>query len=146
MKTQIQTELEKLEPQIKWVTNMIKEAEEDWPVHFNRTEPNDLYLQGMFYQIQGKLDDARRLIRHVVAPILKEGFLHKRSDGRYGLQDGTYFTSGGTIEYLLTEPGEDARWVNSRIEHDGTDYCIVANPKLSMEGLRVRVKQLPMWE
>ncbi|MEK3684901.1 DUF5348 domain-containing protein [Paenibacillus sp. FSL R10-2736] len=146
MKAQIQLELEKLLPQIKWVTNMIKEAEEDWPAHYDRTQPDDLYLRGMFYQIEDKLNDARRLIRFMVAPVLKEGVLYKRSDGRYGLQDGTYFSSSGYIEYLLTEPGEDTRWVSSRVEHNGEDYYIVVKPELSLDGQRVRVKDLPTWD
>ncbi|MNI72834.1 hypothetical protein D3C73_1287990 [compost metagenome] len=105
-----------------------------------------MYLRVMFYQIQGKLDDARRMLRRVVAPVLKEGVLRKRPDGRYGLQDGTYFTSGGSIEYLLVEPGEDARWVSSQVEHDGEDYCIVGRKGLSLQGLRVRIKEIPLWD
>lgn len=146
MKNQIQAELEKLLPQIKWVTNMIKEAEEAWPTHYDRTQPDDMYIRGMFYLIEDKLNDARRLIRFMVAPVLKEGVLHKRPDGRYGLQDGTYFSSSGYIEYLLTEPGEDARWVSSRIEHNGEDYCIVGRKGLSLQGLRVRIKEIPLWD
>lgn len=146
MNNQILKELVKLEPQIKWVTNMINEAEAAWPTHYDRTQPDDMYLRGMFYHIQDKLNDARRLIRFTVAPVLKEGVLHKRSDGRYGLQDGTYFSSSGYIEYLLTEPGGDARWVSSRVEHDGEDYCIVGRKGLSLQGLRVRVKEIPLWD
>lgn len=146
MKAQIQVELEKLLPQIKKVSDMISTAEEDWPTHYDRTLPEDLYLRGMFYQIQDKLDAARRLARRTVAPVLKDGVLHKRSDGRFGLHDGTYFTSGESIEYLLTEPEEDARWVSSRIEHDGDDYCIVGRKGLSLQGLRVRIKEIPLWD
>lgn len=146
MKNQIQAELEKLLPQIKWVTNMIKEAEEGWTTYYDRTQPDDLYLRGMFYQIQDKLNDARRLIRFAVAPVLKEGILLKRPDGRYGLQDGTYFSSSGSIEYLHTEPGEDSRWVSSRIEHNGEDYCIIGRKELPLQGLLVRIKEIPLWD
>ncbi|ASA21985.1 DUF5348 domain-containing protein [Paenibacillus donghaensis] len=146
MKSQIQVELEKLLPQIKRVTNMIKDAEEDWPAHFDRTNPDDLYLRIMFYQIQGKLDDVRRAIRSMVAPVLKEGVLFKRQNGRYELQDGTYFTSGESIEYLLEEPGEDSRWVSSRIEHNGEDYYLFGRMELPLQGLRVRIKDIPLWD
>lgn len=144
MKEKIQSALVNLEPQLKRVSKLIQDAENDGI--YNSENPEEMYLRGMFYQIQGKLNDARRLIRFTVAPVLKEGVLHKRSDGRYGLQDGTYFTSGGSIEYLLTEPGGGARWVSSRVEHDGEDYCIVGRKGLSLQGLRVRVKEIPLWD
>ncbi|MEK3762650.1 DUF5348 domain-containing protein [Paenibacillus sp. FSL P4-0338] len=144
MKEKIQSALVNLEPQLKRVSKLIQDAENDGI--YSSENPEEMYLRGMFYQIQGKLNDARRLIRFTVAPVLKEGVLHKRSDGRYGLQDGTYFSSSGYIEYLLTEPGEDARWVSSRIEHNGEDYFIVGRKELPLQGLRVRIKEIPLWD
>lgn len=145
MKDQIQAELTKLMPQLKRVTKMIQEAGEDWPAHYDRTNPEDMYLQDIFYVVGDKLGDVEQLLRVAAAPVAEEGILRKGKSGRYSL-NGSEFTSGQSIEYLDTgSDGDDPRWVYSRIEHDGTDYYIVRNPKLPLKGLRVRVKRISRW-
>lgn len=108
MKDQIQSELTKLLPQIELITKLAEEAEDDWTAHYNREDPNDLYLRSMFNSISDKLDDARRLMQQAVAPVVEEGMLQKRSDGRYGNRKA-YYTSGSAIEYLLQVPDADDR-------------------------------------
>lgn len=99
----------------------------------------------MFYQISSKLDEVRRYIRQVTAPLIEQGILHKGKDGRYTTGKHAYYTSGSSIEYLSEDSTGESRWVYSHVEHNG-DYFIVSDPKPSMEGLRVRVKKLPLWE
>lgn len=144
MKNLIQVELEKLEPRIKWVTNMINEAENEGV--YNEGDPQEMYLRGMFYQIGNKLDDVRRIIRQVSAPVIEEGILHKNSCGRYEMPSGDYFTSGSNIEYFFTNSEGENRWIHSTIEHNGEDYCVVDNSSIQLEGLMVRVKELAMWD
>ncbi|MEV2907564.1 DUF5348 domain-containing protein [Paenibacillus larvae] len=56
--------------------------------------------------------------------------------GRYEI-DGTsiYFTSGDQIEYLVNKV-----WKISRVDHNGEDYYIVADPGLKMLGLTARAR------
>ncbi|MNO68958.1 hypothetical protein D3C76_598040 [compost metagenome] len=144
MKKVIQVELEKLEPQIKWVTNMINEAENEGG--YNQGNPQEMYLRVMFYHIGSKLDEVRRYIRQVTAPVIEEGILHKGKDGRYAAGKHAYYTSGASIEYLYVDPSDDSRWIYSHVEHNGNDYYIANTPDLPMEGLKVRVKKLPLWD
>ncbi|MEK3747887.1 DUF5348 domain-containing protein [Paenibacillus sp. FSL E2-8871] len=144
MKNLIQVELEKLEPRIKWVTNMINEAENEGV--YNEGDPQEMYLRGMFYQISSKLDEVRRYIRQVTAPVIEEGILHKGKDGRYTTGKHAYYTSGASIEYLFEDSTGESRWVYSHVEHNGNDYYIVNTPDCSMEGLKVRVKKLLLWD
>jgi hypothetical protein len=141
MKNQIHAELEKLLPQIKKVTSMITQAEESWTDHYNRNNPDDLYLRGMFYRIGDMLDDARRVMDQTFAEVSDEGFLYKQGNGRYAF-GGREFTSGEAIEYMASHSDGD-RWQFSRIGHNGEDYYLVADRNLPLEGLRVRVKYIP---
>ncbi|QWE49708.1 hypothetical protein [Paenibacillus phage SV21] len=65
-----------------------------------------------------------------------EGTLVLNALGRYEI-DGTsiYFTSGDQIEYLVNKI-----WKISRVEHNGEDYYIVADPGLKMLGLTARTR------
>lgn len=143
MKGQIKAALLKLEPELKRVSKLITDAENDGI--YSSEDPEEMYLRNMFYRIGDYLDDARRYIRQSSARVSSEGTISKRADGRYG-NDRIYFTSGSSIEFLFIDPDGDDRWIYSSVEHNGEDYYIVAKPDLSLQGLWVRVKQLPMWD
>lgn len=50
---------------------------------------------------------------------MHEGILIGRSDGRYGLEDGFYFTSGDYMEYY----DEDCKmWFKGRVEYSNGYY------------------------
>ncbi|WP_256715629.1 DUF5348 domain-containing protein [Paenibacillus peoriae] len=140
-KGQIREELDKLLPQIKKVTHMITDAEESWTDHYNRNDPEDLYLRSMFYRIGDMLDDANRLLVQTFAEVVDEGELIKQPNGRYSLH-GRELTSGEPIEYLATDDDGD-RWVLSRIGHNGQDYCLETDRNFSLEELRIRIKYIP---
>lgn len=144
MKDEIKSALANLEPQLKKVSKLIQEAENEGM--YSREDPEEVYLRNMFYKIGDQLDDARRYTRQVMAPVIEEGILQKRTSGRYYLPSGNYFTSGASIEYLYVDPSGDSRWIYSHVEHNGNDYYIVSTPDRSMEGLKVRVKKLPLWD
>lgn len=139
MKYQIQTELQKLLPQIKKVTLMINAAEEEWTAHYDRNNPEDLYLRSMFYRISNELQDGGKLISRAFTEVDVEGVLRKQSNGRYGF-DYVELTTGEPVEYLLRDSEDGDRWVLSRIDHSGEDYCLWNNKGLPLEGLRVRIK------
>ncbi|QWU17364.1 hypothetical protein SAMN04487895_104253 [Paenibacillus sophorae] len=146
MKDQIQAELQKLMPQFKRVTKMIQEAEDSWTAHYDRTNPDDMYLRDIFNVVGDKLGDVEQLLRVAAAPVAEEGILRKGKNGRYSL-NGSEFTTGQSIEYLdAGYDGYDPRWVYSRIEHNGTDYYIVRSPKLLLNGLKVRIKRISRWD
>jgi hypothetical protein len=140
MKDQIREELESLFPQIKKVSRMITDAEESWATHYDRNDPDDLYLRRMFYSIGDLLDDAGRLLTQTFADVVNEGSLYNQINGRYSLHERE-FTSGEQLEYLLSDDDGD-RWEPSRIGHNGEDYYLLADRNLPLEGLHVRVKQL----
>lgn len=142
LKDQILVDLNNLLPQIKKITAYIAQAEESWTSHYDRNDPEDLYLRGMFYRIGDVLDDAGQLIKRTTTQADHEGVLYKRPDGRYGLGD-MYFTTGQLVEFYRTDPDDGDRWEPSRIDHDGHDYCLVVDRNLPLEGLRVRVKYIP---
>ncbi|MFF2909978.1 DUF5348 domain-containing protein [Paenibacillus sp. NPDC057934] len=143
MKEQIKAALANLEPQLKRVSKLIHDAEND--AIYSSEEPEELYLRNMFYRVGEDLDKARRYIRQVSARISSEGTISKLSDGRYG-NERVYYTSGSSIEFLYSDPDGDDRWIYSSVEHNGVDYYIVVKPELSLNGLRVRVKDLPFWD
>ncbi|MGO4953083.1 DUF5348 domain-containing protein [Paenibacillus peoriae] len=142
MKNQIREKLENLLPQIKKVTHMITDAEESWTDHYDRNDPDDLYLRRMFYSIGDVLDDAGQLIKRTTTQAGHEGVLYKRPDSRYGLGD-MYFTTGQSVEFYRTDPDDGDRWEPSRIDHDGHDYYLAVDRNLPLEGLRVRIKYIP---
>lgn len=85
LKDQITVDLNNLLPQIKKVVAYINKAEEDWPNHYDRTDPDDLYLRSMFVQAGDKLDDAVRILKRAFAEPEEVGVLRKQGNGRYAL-------------------------------------------------------------
>ena len=147
MKNKMMKELEKLENSLKYMTKDLKEIEDSWSDHFNANDPDDMYLRSAFAKAEDKLSDVRRTILGINAPVIAEGRLYKNSAGRYQIQ-GTevYFTSGSTLEVLYARYALDPReWIESSVEHNGTDYCLTRLQGVSMEGLIARAKEYPMW-
>ncbi|WP_431090835.1 DUF5348 domain-containing protein [Paenibacillus sp. 8b26] len=116
IKNQIHMELENLLSRIEKITSMIVQAEESWTSHYDRNDPEDMYLRGMFYRIGDMLDDANRLLVQTFAEVVDEGVLIKQSNGRYSFH-GRELTSGEPIEYLVQNDDGD-RWALSRIGHN----------------------------
>jgi hypothetical protein len=140
-KDDIKSELNKLFPQLKKVTRMIEDAEDNWTNHFNRNDPDDMFLRNMFNRISDQLEKARRTIHTIKLPIIEEGTLKKNSSGRYEIRSGHYYTSGSEIEFLFKNSYDDEEcWILSSVEHR-EDYYIVSHPKLEMAGLKVRVRE-----
>lgn len=60
--------------------------------------------------------------------------LTKNWQGRYELPDGTYFTTGDTIEFKY----DFKHWIRTTVHHNLEDYYLVGFPDLKMDGLIVR--------
>ncbi|MCY9746384.1 DUF5348 domain-containing protein [Paenibacillus larvae] len=144
MKNEIKKELSNLLPQMEKITIMISKAEDSWTDHFDPNDPDDMYLRTMFYRISDKLDDVLQIAQRAAAEVLAEGTLIKNSVGRYQIAStDVYFTTGSSIEYLGQNAyGDGAEWISSRVEHNGEDYYIAADPKLKMSGIKARIKNV----
>lgn len=111
---------------------------------------DQLFLLDEAYTILSQLQDIAADIDYLRKPVVHQGTLHRNSSGRYEI-DGLELTSGHIVEYLshddshaaFDEKGEYINvpyWRKGRIEHNGTDYYIVGDSSLSLEGLQIRVK------
>lgn len=104
---------------------------------FDKTSANDLFIVDELYKILDKLTDISSSINYLNRPITAEGVLHKNKNGRYEFND-IELSCGYVIEYLSTD--NRPKWITSRIEHNGTDYYIVDNKDITLEGLHVRIR------
>lgn len=145
MKYEIKSEINKLLPQMKKLSNMIAKAEDDWLDFFEENDPEDMYLRTMFYRISKPLDEARRIALQVDSIVIAEGKLYRNRQGRYEISQGSYFTTGDSIEYLR-EDGEGSVWVYTKVGHNGEDYYIMADPQLKLQGVMARKKHTPPWD
>lgn len=109
--------------------------------------PDQLQLLDEYLTILNKLEDVKIRIRNLNEPVRAEGFLKKKSNGRYELE-GYELTSGCFIEYLCTDSDRyydcdndiyKPYWVASSIEHNGSDYFIVGC-KSKITDVKVRIR------
>ena len=61
---------------------------------------------------------------------MKQGKLYKNADGRYAIDEWTFFTCGSSIKIRI-----HGQWEETTIEHDGFDYYAVGFKGLNLEGL-----------
>lgn len=140
MKEQITAALVKLGPELRRVKKMIEDAEDSWTEHYDRNDPQAQYLRGEYAAIGERIDDIRTAFDLLNAPLVAEGKLAKNGLGRYEV-GGFELTSGSRVEYMQYGNGWPDTWCASRIEYNG-DYYIVAEPKLPLVGLLVRIKRI----
>lgn len=111
-----------------------------------------LFLLDEVRIVMEQLENVSNAINYLKRPISYTGILHKNQSGRYELENGYYYTSGSSIEFLCTdryhetynEKSEEYEivpyWCKSSVEHDGNDYYIVGHNDILMENLQVRVR------
>ncbi|MCM3413214.1 DUF5348 domain-containing protein [Metabacillus litoralis] len=105
---------------------------------------DEVYQYNTLYLVNDKLSDAFRSIKAMKAPVRREGFLTKNSGNRYEV-DGWELSSGSPVE--IWEDDEELKeggfYTATRIEHNGTDYYVVALGRdISINGLKARIKTL----
>ncbi|MFD1428490.1 DUF488 family protein, N3 subclade [Kroppenstedtia sanguinis] len=77
--------------------------------------------------------------KYLQKPVVAEGFLRKNERGRYEIDDRFEFTSGQSIEVLISDPDfDETAWVKTRVEHNGQDYYLVGYDEIPMAGLMAR--------
>ncbi|RBP59305.1 hypothetical protein DES36_11930 [Alkalibaculum bacchi] len=108
----------------------------------DRKDEEQLFLLDELRGILEKLENVKRDIDYLNRSIIYTGFLYKNNRGRY--QAGNKeFTSGSGIEVLIyDEFYENDRWVITSVEHND-DYYLVGHRNVPMDGLKVRIRELP---
>lgn len=109
-----------------------EEFECDYTNSDERFEANEMGL------IANNLKEVVRSLKYMEKPIIGEGNLLKRPDGRYGIPgEETYFTSGSIIEVW---DEEIETYYKTSIEHTDGDYFAVGFKGKSLEGMKVRFR------
>ena len=108
----------------------------------DRTDAEDLFLYNEFNRIVDSLADIQGNIDYLNLPVKYVSKLFRNMEGKYETEQGEYYPVGRLIEYMSYDENhhEYSFWRKSRVEHDGVNYYIVAEPKLSLQGLTVRVR------
>jgi len=149
----VYADLNKLNSSIKQLLSTTN-YEDDWQlseIELDRKDPNDILLQVELQGIMGTLSELSSTLSYLNSPIKIEGTLHKNENNRYEV-DGYEFKSGYSIEYLcpmsdFSEFNEEGkleslpRWKCGQVEYNGTDYYILKESNLPLEGLKVRIRK-----
>ncbi|MCM3692198.1 DUF5348 domain-containing protein [Neobacillus niacini] len=131
------------------IKNTIGKLEDRWgsmPEEFELNDydsPDERFKDDMARTIVYKLDEVNRLLKWMEKPVLAEGNLFKRSDGKYEIEGADiYFTSGSPLDvWHYDEFDERYVWTRSVVEHNGEDYYIKAlGRETSIEGVKVRAR------
>ena len=99
----------------------------------NENDPNELFIREKCKSILNRLDDINSELEYLVRPIIEEGVLYKKSNGRYAISDNYEFTSGSPVEVFV-----DGEWILTRVEHTDGDYYFYDLKNIPMAGARVR--------
>lgn len=112
-------------------------AEKQYELEFDCYSPEQRFEHSIYLEVADKLNDVYALLSYVKKPVLHEGDLEKREDGRYEIEGTDYcFRSGDRVEIW---DKEDERYYLTRIEHDG-DYYAVGYKGCSLDNMKVRVR------
>jgi len=142
---ELHDELKSIQPSIRSILRKSKYDECDglYELDMDLSDPEQGLLRDELGAIMRKLSDISWELDYLSKPISYQGTIRRLSSGRYGTEDGFYYTSGRIIEALIEDPYEPERmtWIVSSVEHDGKDYYIVNYPKIKMAGLQVRRRE-----
>lgn len=114
--------------------------------------PNEMQRFADYLEIMGNLEELSSTIVCLELPIRETDTIYRRTDGKYGNKDGSIcYKDGDYIEFLTKvmigsndgEIKEVPIWVESTVKTRGKKMLINDYEDLSMEGLRVRVRDLP---
>jgi hypothetical protein len=99
----------------------------------NKNDPNELFIREKCKSILNRLDDINFEIEYLARPIIEEGVLYKKSNGRYSINGNYEFTSGSLVEVFV-----NGEWILTRVEHTDGDYYFYDLKNIPMDGSRVR--------
>lgn len=134
--------IKKLGVGIKDVVEITKYNEyEDWfciKDYDEITDPDQLQLLDEYKTVLRQLCGFHYTLQYYQRQIIGEGVLSLNSRD-YFEDKFLEYHCGQIIEfYFYDDWDEKWKWRTSRIEHDGERYYIVGNPKVELNGLRVR--------
>lgn len=108
------------------------------------TDPEQILIWDELRWLMEKLAEVEERISYLNSPILEISKLHRNGIGKYETDSGHFYCCGSCIEALITDEYHDGPyWTRTCVEHDGTDYYLIGNKKVSMNGLTVRVRAAP---
>ena|SRR5690625_2307400 len=104
----------------------------------NYNNPEERFKHNLYRKIAEKSADIVSLVEYMDKPIVQEGLLEKREDGRYGIKGSNdYFTSGQPIEIW---DKEYEVYVKTRLEYREDYYAYAFGPNVKLEGLKARIR------
>lgn len=133
-------ELVRAKELLKKMGPTLKEFKNDSDMEYDFENKDERFEAAQLRKIANHLSEAAYLYEYMKKPIVAEGFLTKRIDGRYEIEGTSYyFTSGSQIENW---DDEDQCYYLTRIEHQNDDYYAVNSPNEKLEGMKVRKRGL----
>ncbi len=111
-------------------------------LEIDEENPDDFFMERELSKIFYMYECSKKLFEYLDLEIKYESKLFLNDDDRYETEKGDYFTCGSIIEYLSNDDrySDYPFWRKSRVESDGGEYYIVDEPKISLNGLLVRVR------
>jgi len=134
--------LRKLGVGIKRVVNATEyDRYEDWSCirdFDNISDPDQVQLLDAYQTVLRQLCDIHYTLLYHQREVNRESVLSMNRRG-YFEDDLHEYHCGDVIEFYFFDDWDDKwKWRVSRIEHNSESFYIVGNPKVELEGLRVR--------
>lgn len=108
----------------------------------NYEDGEQLFILDELRTVMDKLANVENIIDHLSRPIVETSRLFKNESGRYETRSGHCFTSGCSIEALVSDDYHEVPyWIRTRVEHNGEDYYLVGHRDVPMGGLTVRMRK-----
>ena len=118
-----------------------KECSDLSGLDINYGDSEQLLQLEVLRDITEKLADIEATLDYMSLPVLEGGQLVKNAVGKYTTNSGYVLRAGSMVEALIADGVYDVPyWSIDRVEHDGTDYCLVKNLNTPMDGLAVRIR------
>ena len=110
-------------------------------LEINYEDGEQLFLLDELRGIMEKLADIEATLDYMSLPVVEGGQLVKNAVGKYETSSGHVLHAGSMVEALIADGIYNVPyWSIDRVEHDGTDYCLVKNLNTPMDGLAVRIR------
>ena len=114
----------------------------DYDVEYDRDNPDEVQKYTVLSRIMDKLDNIRGQLSYLERPVVSTcELVYNPNSDRYEC-DYHEFHCGDPIEFLYFDDLERYEWICSRIEHNGDRYYIVGYRNVSLDGLKVRFRQV----
>ncbi|MEY8233578.1 DUF5348 domain-containing protein [Oscillospiraceae bacterium 50-16] len=118
-----------------------KECSDLSALDINYGDSEQLLQLEVLRDIMEKLADIEATLDYMSLPVVEGGQLVKNAVGKYETSSGHVLHAGSMVEALIADGIYNVPyWSIDRVEHDGTDYCLVKNLNTPMDGLAVRIR------